>query len=292
MALRYFSNEEMVALTTPWVDPAHSDYQLLASRPVLAALLPELTAAHDGILAIVPAGEILERLDEISAEQGEVDYHHDRAMRGMFYRFQSERQLTDDEEVLDRIDEMQALILPQGLATTQKRYREEAGHAERVSAQISAEQRALLRQWTYHDGTMADVFDTWLALAARLGELDHERNGSITEREGRRRGANQRARLRWIRVVRLVGQNAELLGDDPEIAELLDRVARADLQRLERRARAARNDETAADEAAGDQAPGGEIFDDDVFIGAGAAVNDRPAGDVAIDRDEPASVAG
>ncbi len=263
MALRYFTTEEMVALTTTWADPAHSDHALLISRPVLAALVPELIAAHDEVLAVAPPEVTTERLDEIRSEQGSVDDLHDRYLRGMYFRLQSEKQLTDDDEVSEQIDALQQLILPDGLANTQKRYREQAGHAERVEAQITDDQQTLLTQWGVHDGTLADVFRNWLTQAARLGELDHERNGTLVQAETRRRSDNARARNRWVRVVRLLQQNAELLqedGHDADIAELFGRIERADEQRQQRDLRAGQ-DEPAdeADEAVntGDSGPNG-----------------------------------
>ena len=90
MALRSFSNDEMVALTGTWVTADHKDRELLASRPVLAALLPELDEAHEGVLNIQPYKETVERLDEIQEEQARLDVRHDNRMRGIHHRFLSE----------------------------------------------------------------------------------------------------------------------------------------------------------------------------------------------------------
>ncbi len=287
MALRYFTTEEMVALTTTWADPAHSDHTLLTSRPVLAALIPELIAAHNEVLAVAPPEVTTERLDEIRSEQGSVDDLHDRYLRGMYFRLQSEKQLTDNTEVSEQIDALQQLILPDGLANTQKRYREQAGHAERVEAQITDDQQTLLTQWGVHDGTLADVFRNWLTQAARLGELDHERNGTLVQAEARRRIDNARARNRWMRVVRLLQQNAELLQDDGEIAELLGRIERADEQRQQRDLRAGQDEPADADDDASEAGEPGNAGDANNAGDAGNAGpngSDRPA-------DQPAGTA-
>ena len=243
MALRYFSNDEMVALTTTWVTPGHPDHDVLASRGVLASLLPELDAAHRGVLNSQPYETTVERLDEIRREQSTVDRRHDRLLRAIYYRGLSEQQLAaamdDDQDILERLAELRSLIVPDGLNGTQKTYREEAGHCQRVAAQLTDAQRALLAELPTYRGTLLDCVIEWMAQGKRLGELDHERTGILPVRNGTNRGRNLRARQRWIRIVNLIRMNAELLGEDAEVAELLGRIRHAEEQRELRAARVA-----------------------------------------------------
>ncbi|MCG8420102.1 MAG: hypothetical protein MJE77_19405 [Proteobacteria bacterium] len=260
MALRSFSNDEMVALTGTWVTADHKDRELLASRPVLAALLPELDEAHEGVLNIQPYEETVERLDEIQEEQARLDVRHDNRMRGIHHRFLSEAYLTDDQDFIERLDDLHALIVPEGLASTQKTYREESGHGQRVSAQLTDDQHGTLRDLATHDGTLHDSVEEWAELAERLGELDRERTGILPPRHKSIRGDNLRARNRWMRIIRTIRTNAELLGDDAEIAALLGRISIAEQQQEERAARAAqpgskKPDNTTPDDGADNTTP-------------------------------------
>lgn len=244
MALNRFTTEEMAALTATWTDPAHADHRVLTRYPFLAALMPELRAAHEDVLTLRP---LLERIASLQGEQLEADDLHDTLLRIVWFRLLSEELMArGDERLVTLIRQIQTLILPHGLATTQKTYREEVGHSERVRAQMTEVQRQLLQRMTTSDGTLLDVVEQWLEVSQRLGELTNARSALLPQVGDYTRSDNSRRRSRWIRIINLLRANATLIEDDDELDELLSRIDKAERHRerlLASRAGAGADDE-------------------------------------------------
>lgn len=235
MALNRFTTDEMAALTATWTDPDHADHRILARHPFLAALLPELRAAHEDVLTSRPP---LERIAELQKELQVADRLHDTLLRILWFRLLSEALMArGDEQLAGLIRQVQALILPHGLATTQKTYREQVGHSERVRAQLTEAQRELLQRMGTSDGTLLDVVEQWFEVAQRLGDLTDARSALQPPVSDQKRSESSRRRSRWIRVIALLRSNAALAEDDEELVVLLSRIDKAERQRKQLQAR-------------------------------------------------------
>jgi len=66
MALLRLTAAEMIQLSAAWVTPNDEAHQILMSVPPLAALLPQVEAAHQLIISMIPATES-PKVKELSA---------------------------------------------------------------------------------------------------------------------------------------------------------------------------------------------------------------------------------
>lgn len=242
MALSFLQSREMAALTRTWVDPAHRDHRTILARPLMAPLMPEFKASHHDILSTQPLVDISERLSEIQVEQADVDKDHDRYVRGIHDRLLAEERLATDPAVAARFRKLRMLLFPDGKKLVNLTYREEVGHGEMIAALLTPEDQQLLERLTTYDSNLHVKVDEWLSLANRLGELDHERNGLLPQPQASNRAAVVKARYRWMRSIDLARRIAEVAGEDPELAELLGRISKAEEQAAARRAQRAGTD--------------------------------------------------
>jgi hypothetical protein len=132
--------------------------------------------------------------------------------------------------------DMRFFFMPGGLQMVNSSYRKEVGHATMVASQISPEHKKMLRKLGTGNGNLYDEVTEWLAVADRLGELDHERSGILPKARGATPAQHLKARNRWIRVVDLMRQTAALRPENVELGELMDRVRKAREQAARRRA--------------------------------------------------------
>jgi hypothetical protein len=228
MALKRLRTSEMVALTATWVDPAHPDRQAMARVAALAALLPEVDGAHQGLHRTHAIGPSAVRRKQIQAEQKVLDLEHDNVLRGISSHLWSAIYFTRDPEARNELERLLALLLPDGLLSVNKSYREQAGQAELAASRLTEADRALLQSLLLHDGrTLLDAVNQWLSLSAQLGALDRERVG-IPPDDGPTPADAMAARNRWIRTVQAVQLIARLVAEqDPAIREILDRMEEA-----------------------------------------------------------------
>jgi hypothetical protein len=242
MALNRLRVEEMVVVTSTWVDPAHADRQALAAVTALAALLPEIDAAWQGLHATYGAGPGTARRKQIQERQRALDLEHDDVLRGIWFYLQSQVFIAREPRERQEIARLRDRLLPEGLTAVNKSYREEAGQAELATSRLTERDRELLQSMVMRDGrTLLDLVNRWLALAVQIGLLDRERAGDVRD-EVPTPAEARAARHRWIRTVSTMRDVAALVAaDDPAIQEILARVAAAE-QVADRRA--AGRDET------------------------------------------------
>ena len=72
MALLRLTAAEMVQLSAPWVAPDDEAHHIASSIALLAALLPQVEAAHQLIISMIPAAES-PKMKELSATEADVD---------------------------------------------------------------------------------------------------------------------------------------------------------------------------------------------------------------------------
>jgi hypothetical protein len=262
MALKRLRTEEMVAITSTWVDSAHADRQALDAVPALATLMPELDAAWQGLHVTYGAGPGTARRQQLQGRQRELDVEHDDVLRGIWFYLQSQVFITG-EPGRTGLARLRDTLLPEGLLAVNKSYREEAGQAELVGSRLSDPDRALLASMAMHDGrTLLDLVHRWLALGAELGALDRERVGDVRDDVPRPVEARA-ARYRWIRTMSAIRDVAALVAaQDATIQTILARIDAAE-RVAERRA--------GSRDAAGDVPADPDDTEDDSQAGPGAA---------------------
>lgn len=230
MALKRLRTEEMVAITSTWVDRSHPDRQAMAEVPALAPLLVQVDVVHEGLRATHNAGPSAVRLKQIQDQQKSIDVEHDDVLRGLWaYLWALIYFARTDEERLV-FQRLLALLLPDGLLAVNKSYREEAGQAELAGSRLTDADRALLQSLVLPDGrNLLGLVTQWLSLGAALGALDRERSGDVADDSPTQADAMQ-ARNQWIRTVQAVQDVAALVAaDNPVIQEIMARVEAAGL---------------------------------------------------------------
>lgn len=253
MALNRLRTTEMVTITDPLVDEEHPDHQALARVPALAPLLPEIGAAHQGLHETHFVGPGPVRLKQIQDQQKVLDVRHDDVVRGIWYYLMALLYFQKDADKRRALEQLQALLLPEGLSAVQRSYREEAGQAALTASRLGDGERKTLKAMKLPDGgNLLDKVEEWLSLGGQLGALDRERAGEDTEEHPTRADALA-ARNRWIRAIQAVRSVASITApDDPDVQEILDRVSAAE-RHAERRAESGNPDDEEL--APGDQVP-------------------------------------
>lgn len=224
MALLRLTAAEMVQLSAPWVAPNDEAHQIVMSIPLLAALLPQVEAAHELIFSMIPAAES-PKVKELSATEAEVDDQHDTLVRGIHGGLSSMALVSANGAELISLRD---LLLPQGLLHARKSYRGEAGHAALLEPRLDTETRKRLAAVRLHDRTLEALVDEWLKLARQLGELE-EQKARLVGSIGNTALEISQARYGWIRVAKALLANAELA----QITEEQDRVLFAALRAAE-----------------------------------------------------------
>lgn len=228
MALKRMSTEEMVAITSTWVDEAHPDRQAMAQVPALASLLPQVDAAHHGLHATHVVRPSLVRIKQIQDQQRELDVDHDDGLRGIWsylWALVYFARTTEEKALYLRF---LRLLLPDGLAAVKKSYREEAGQAALAAGRLTADDRAVLATLVLPgDRTLLDAVNQWLSLGAQLGVLDRERAGEHAG-DGPTPADALAARNAWIRTVQtVIDVGALVAAENPAIQEIIARVEAA-----------------------------------------------------------------
>ncbi|HWN66110.1 MAG TPA: hypothetical protein VNM90_00655 [Haliangium sp.] len=202
----------------------------------LAALLPEIDAAWQGLHATYRAGAGTERRKGIQDQQRALDLEHDDVLRGIWFYLQSQVCLAREPAERQEVERLRDRLLPEGLTAVNKSYREEAGQAELAASRLTEHDRALLQAMVMRDGrTLLDLVQRWVELARQIGELDRERAGDVRD-EVPRPAEARAARHRWIRTVIAMRDVAGLVAaQNPAIQEILGRVTAAE-QVADRRA--------------------------------------------------------
>jgi hypothetical protein len=248
MALKRLTTGEMVSLSGPWVDPDHDDRTTLTAIPVLASLLPQIDGSHQGLLEAQPKAATPERVIAIQKEQRSLDGRHDDLCRGAYYLPMALAYLTKDKSLAEALIVLQSVLLPEGLALTQKSYREEAGQAKLLESRLAPEHITLLKKLKTLDGTLWDAVREWISVAGQLGALEDERTGAMDD--GSSGGDGVKARNRWIRTVNAMRTLLALVEEEhPGAHAILRRIEEAE-RKADRRG-AGGGEEAPAGEAKG-----------------------------------------
>jgi len=222
MALKRLTAQEMVQLSTPWVTASDPARAVLERVPLLAALIPQITAAHSALFAIqVEPGDPKAKI--LSDAAATLDATHDGLVRGIHGTLTVLAQVSSASEELLRLRD---LLLPEGLTHTQLTYRGEAGHAALVASRLDDALRARLKSIVLHDKNLLELVETWLATATQLGALEEQR-ARLSAPAATTAAQVSAARMTWVRVANALVANSELVGLDNDSDRKLFAALRA-----------------------------------------------------------------
>ena len=242
MALKRLFSEEMLQISGTLTDPKSKAHKAILASADLAPSMPRLTAAHEVLAKLTQPVDADPRLAAIVAEEGVIDPRHDDLIRGAHGLLTGAAFLLgeDGAELLAIRDTM----FPDGLSSTQKSYRAEAGQAAQLAARLTPALRARLASIAVGPKsaktTLEHCIDELLTLGARLGVLEDEKGrlqAGLAEQAASGLGAALvAARNQWVRVGNSLVANGELAGLDPEADQLVFGPLRAAEKAAERRA--------------------------------------------------------
>jgi hypothetical protein len=235
MDLKHLTAEEMVAISTAWVEEATAEHQHLMAIPELRVMMPYLQDAHERLLHNCPPAP--QRLQDLAQEADQVDLRHDVLVRGVYSALTSVALLTLDPERANQILRLQALLFPEGLSLIQKPYREEAQAARQAQARLTATQHELLEQLPAPGGTMKQAVEQWFDLARQLGDIEQESAQEANKQAIAAAAELIKARNKWIHAINALLATIPLLdlsGTSNVLTTIPSRVHHAAQQALTR----------------------------------------------------------
>jgi hypothetical protein len=242
MAFKRLSSEEMLQLSGTWVDPKSKAHKAILASADLAPAMPRLTAAHEALAKLTQPASADPRLAAIVTEEAVIDPRHDDIIRGAHGLLTGAAFLlgADGAELLALRD----TLFPDGLSSTQKSYRAEAGQAAQLATRLTPALRAQLASIVVgpkgEKKTLEHFIDELLTVGARLGVLEDEKGRlqpGPAEPAGSGVGAALlAARNQWVRVGNALVANGEVAGLSAETDKLVFGPLRAAEKAAERRA--------------------------------------------------------
>ena len=241
---------------------------MLERYPLLAAMLPALTEAHEGVLV----GEVARGDEAREAERArlykegvDTDARHDRKGAGVFHLVGALAMLTDDEERRAELLALRKRIFPDdNLAVLKASWRGEAGNALRLQNKVLSDDEVVASLKDIPIGerrTLHHAVREFVAAGTRLGALEDQRLAlAQAEDEPTVTAPSSRmaARNRWVSVV---GTMVTLVDDVLRLDAAARRELLGALEEAERKAdvRAAtrRANEAKAAEPVGEEGAGG-----------------------------------
>jgi hypothetical protein len=196
MLLTRFTSNEMVHVTKPWITPGDPANQIIHSKPLLVGVLSTLTQAYEWLQTLLPDTRSTQD-GELSQRAADLDQRHDILARVMFALFSALALLARDTA---RVQELLAILLPEGLSHTLHSYRSESGHIKTVEAKLTAEDWQYLAAVKFDDTDMAAIVREWIEVGTELGKVETERARTRQPDSPGPSNVND-ARLNWIRCV-------------------------------------------------------------------------------------------
>lgn len=234
MALDRLETEEMVLITASWIIRGRPDREALKAEPALAALLPEMEAAHQGLLDTHAHQLGTMRQREILRRQKDVDERHGETIQGIRHLVLGTISFTRDAQQQAALRGLKQRLLPEGLGVVKQSYRRQADQAASVAARLTESDWALLERLPIMGGrSLRDAVERWFALARELGELERAR--LMNEDELATPQAAAAARERWIRVIQAMRSVGAVIDRKSGALDVLERVSAIE-QRADRRA--------------------------------------------------------
>lgn len=242
MSRKWLATEEMLHISSTWLESQSPANVALGNVPELAAKIPLIEKAH-AALATAARPNTNPRIAEISAEQSKLDLRHDCVIRGVYHLCTATAELLGSEAGADLIT-LRDKLLPDGLSSMQKTYRAEAGQALQLAESITPEIKAKAKAIHVGPGpqkqTLLAYLNEWITIGKRLGALEDEKAQLIADQSHAATGnVLVQARNRWIRVVNALVADAELAEIDANTEQTLFGPLRDAEKKADGRSRAA-----------------------------------------------------
>ena len=198
MTLDTMTNAEMSKASSEWL--SHSGtLDILKSIPRLAALLPKLRLAHQG-LAKIDGEPKLDAFQHLVSLASRSDHHHDSKVRGIFHLLTAFSEMAPQESTTPYLALRDAL-LPLGLETANMSYRDQARSATSVSQRLTPSLAALLKAINLPWGSsLEDEVASWVEAAQNLDAAEDRWNTLKTREQSESQDYASRERQTWIHV--------------------------------------------------------------------------------------------
>ena len=212
------SAEAMRTISGLWLHHAPTR-AVLEQYAKSAAMLPDIEEAHGGICDALGGEDdraLEEQLQRLREQGGVLDERHDRKYRGTWYFFEALIELADKPETAQSLTALRDRIHPNKLPQVNATWAAESGNAATVHAEIDKDTRTQLTALHTVEGrNLLDEVMAWIKAGEALGPIAAEK-ATIEHRmehpeEASQAGAIHAARLAWIKVVRALESNLDLV---------------------------------------------------------------------------------
>ena len=251
MTLGNLTVETQVGVSTGWVE-ADKDRSCFEGEPALAALLPEIDAAHGDLIVIqIKSSANSEEIKRLTDLVQRLDARHDNKGKGVHGMFGAVALLAESAEEADHYLETRDMLMPNGLRFVQRSYLDEAGGVALAEGRITDSVRRTLRSIPTPHGNLMDEVNEWIRAGRDLGDAERRRVQLAETRDEETVSGKEvnAARRRWNDVAEAVVKIVDLLNHLDEetrnriLQPLKTAEEKCDRAAAEARARN-RNDET------------------------------------------------
>ncbi|MDI1484224.1 hypothetical protein [Polyangium sp. y55x31] len=214
MAYKHLRSEEMLQVSSSWIDPQSPARAAILASADLSGKLPRIEEAHAGLAAAAQPAK-LPRMNALSAEEARLDVRHDSIIRGVFGLLTATAEMLDGEAAAELLA-LRDTLIPEGLSSMQKTYRAEAGQAaqleDRLTPAVVARTDAILVGQGPSQKSLTHYLQEWITIGKKLGGLEDEKGRLLAEQQSDASSglALVKARNRWIRVVNALVADGEL----------------------------------------------------------------------------------
>ena len=228
MELRKLLEPEMVQLSAPWVADGSAVRAAIEAELMLVGLMPKLTAAHAGIVAVSAQANDPEAR-KLMAEAARLDALHDDRVRTIHGALTILAKVSKAGEEHLRLRD---LLFPEGLRLINKSHSAEAGHAAAIASAMTPEVLARMKAIPIGDTTLVELYTQYQDAAKQLGAVDEKRarlnRPSVTP--AAQVLAARREWIRWANILLTTAENAGVSSatDALLFAPLREAVQKAD----------------------------------------------------------------
>jgi len=176
MSLKDLTTPTFISVLDAWLDPKR-ELGLVQGLGRASTLEPDLTSARNGLQATHAASSKAPvELTKLQEKTGLLDKRHDRKARGLDKVLDGLSEITDDEELADKLQTARGELLgPLGLSVILTSYTDEATSAKLADTRLSDASKQVFKDVTIGDKPVAKWVKDWQAIAKQLGEADAEK---------------------------------------------------------------------------------------------------------------------
>lgn len=253
--LDHLEIDEMVALTTSWVD-ATPTREAFLSVPEIAPLHSKIVQAHEALVAAKGQRAPQTELKTLIEEETIIDARHDHLARGIYAALEAHVHFLLGQDPPDFMrasacQQAQRKLFPTGLSIVNASLLAESGNTARVGRMLRGQEKALSDFIATVPAVTAgkslrDMVDAWIEAGTTLAELEHLRS-SLAIKEGAMaaNASPQGAKKAWNRIVSQILLTLGVSDAPPDVVQVL----RAPFEEAVERAAMKYSERTIGDEA-------------------------------------------